>query len=226
MIAVRRIFGAAVCAAALSFVGPAWAQAEVNFRASEYTVGIDMTGVEIEIARPDWVLSSVPAEDVSGHIRTYHDESEKGVALFEMIPVSETFETWTRMSAVLSIQRPGSTIAAQEPMLAQAFVLNCAPTSLSLNKLPPQQGFEGASYVILCGEFTGTDTGTADGMGEILLAVILENEGGSVRFYEEFRGPAFRLEDASTWPISEQDITLRLAFMQLSARIGGAQDKN
>ncbi|WP_155889336.1 hypothetical protein [Cucumibacter marinus] len=201
-------------------------QAEPNFRAGENTVSIEMTGVEIELARPDWVLPSVPAEDVAGHVRTYHDENDQGVALFEMIPVSETFETWTRLSAVLSIQQPGSTIASQEPMLAQAFVLNCAPSSLSLNKLPPQPGYEGASYVILCGEFTGTDTGTADGMGEILLAVILENEGGSVRFYEEFRGPAFSLENEGTWPISEQEITLRLAFMHLSARIGDAQDKN
>ena len=126
--------------------------------------------------------------------------------VMELIPADETIDSWTRMIAALAVNEPGYPAAAHEDSLVTSFKAGCQPDKLQMGTAMPDDGDLSRVVVIACGQYQPGLVGTADGMGEVLIASLFETSAGAVKIYQEWRGPAFDLNDQSTWPVAQEEL--------------------
>ena len=200
-------------AAVLAAVTGAAAQ-DSPIEVSAETLEIEMQGQKLTLPRPSWSVGR--AGDLASE--TYRKVHAEGVELVELIPAGDSFETWTRMSAALVVVQPGYTAQMHMASVVDAFTAGCKPEALKFGtELPAAEG-RPAVLVAACGEFNPGPVGAAQGQGEILLLVVAENARGAVKVYEEWRGPAFNLDDTGTWPVSLEEYLARARALQSAVR--------
>jgi len=176
------------------------------------TLEIEMQGQTVTLPRPSWSIGKGD-ELASEMFRKVH---ANGVEIIEFIPAGETLDTWTRMSAALVVAQPGYPADAHMGSVVDAFTAGCKPDALRFGTELPATDGRPAVLVAACEEFNPGPVGTAPGQGEIMLLVVAENAGGAVKVYEEWRGPAFSLDDVGTWPVDLQEYRSRAEALQAS----------
>ena len=206
------LFLAGVAALAAVTGGVAAQDSPISVMAA--TLEVEMQGQRITLPRPSW--SAGKAGELASE--TYRKVHAEGVELIELIPVGDSFDTWTQMSAALVVAQPGYSAQMLMVSVVDAFVAGCKPEALAFGTELPATDGRPAVLVAACGDFNPGPVGTAPGQGEIMLLAVAENAGGAVKVYEEWRGPAFDVKDNSTWPVDIGEYRARAAALQSSVR--------
>ena len=177
----------------------AQAQEQLPLDLSDTTIGVTLAGHDVTLPRPDWFNGDNGADQ-------YYEKVGDQAALLELIPGNEDFEDWHHMIAVLAVADPDYGVEQHEASIAAAFSQNCAETDLVLQKLAPLAEGYPEMLLAMCGAYEQETKVTKTGSGEILIAVVLTSPAGSAKLYQEWQGPAFDVNDATTWPVSEDEL--------------------
>jgi len=189
-------------------------QAPIEFTVSEARISFVTTEHNISIPKPLWAQSSRTAGSFKRATSISVLQPNAQTALIEFIPYDETFDTWTQMSGVLVVNDPDFPVSAHEASIAHAFETNCKKGALMLERVPPLEAGFLPSLMAVCAEFRTDGVATGIGLGEVLIAIVLDSPNGAAKIFEEWRGPTFDLLNKRTWPIGEHELLTRMVRMQ------------
>ncbi|MFT6658830.1 MAG: hypothetical protein ACJAZW_001995 [Maritalea sp.] len=152
---------------------------------------------------PSWVSSVENSIELSEISR----KNEKTHFLLELIPKNEKFESWSKIFAVLAEPDKSLTpeIIAEQTYGVYGGACNDAVfDSVQL----PKTGNSGTQlsgylFVIHCPSYRNDPK-----RGQITAYRILKSGDVTARVYQEWRGPAYDVQDKASWPASFNEISL------------------
>jgi hypothetical protein len=179
-------------------------------------LALDTVGHTVTMPVPAWGEGE-GGDDLSA-LQLVRTDVSPTAEVTEVIPADEDINSWTRMIAALTVNSPEYTAAAHEDNLISSFEQGCVRDTLQMGTAMPEDGDLARVVVIACGEYQPGLVGTAEGMGEVLIASLFETSAGAVKIYQVWRGPAFDLNDQSTWPVAQDELSnAMMAFHAIAA---------
>ncbi|MEM8750252.1 MAG: hypothetical protein AAGF28_08110 [Pseudomonadota bacterium] len=125
-------------------------------------------------------------------------QSEDDLFHMEMIPINEDKKDWSnRYSITAQKTFPGS-IRDHARQIIGKYRTPCQLSNFQVRpgKTTPNK----AVLYLVCGNFVENRD-----EGLVAAFVLFKNRDNAIRLYREWKGPAFRSEDPSQWPVSRED---------------------
>jgi len=161
---------------------------------------------------PSWVSSDENSLELSEVSR----KNGKTFFLLELIPKNERFENWSKIFAVLAESNKTLTPEIIAEQTYSVYGGACNDTIVDHVQLAKSENSSaqaaGYLFVIHCPNYRN-----APQRGQITTYRILKSGDVTARIYQEWRGPAYDVQDKTSWPASFDEISLMV--QRLSATL-------
>lgn len=165
---------------------------------------MELAGHAVTIPGPLWS----PGETVDvERSQVRFDRIEPGVEQLILMPEEESLVTWTRMSGVLAVDRPGYSGALHVASVLEPLQQSCVRDQTGISRIDPPVENGMPALVLVCGRYLPTAEGRPRNCtGGILVAVVVESPRGAMKVYDEWCTGAFDLADRSSWPVPDTEL--------------------
>ncbi len=165
---------------------------------------INIFGSTVKYPIPSWYkVGKSPSQS------EYYRNQQSNQFVFEQIPKGDKFENWTRLYAV-----HGMTFPKEKDFPLKSYVYSSVIPFVQIcgkENIEMQNIFETSiskTYLLVCqnSPLAPKGSGYGKGIGEVGLFRIFKSQNTFVKVYQEWRGKNFKINDKSTWPVSDEEL--------------------
>lgn len=171
----------------------------------------------LALPMPDWTEVQGAAPEEMLDLLSVHFQETGGQARLEIYPRGEGEALWSRLYGASIFNQPGLTLTNLRAAMIDVYARTCRPDRVALFQLEPDDGDNIPPLGFVCGAYH--DVPGYAGQGEVMIIGFYKSEGGVAAIYQEWRGPAFDPADASTWPVSADQIESRVGQFKSQAAL-------
>lgn len=179
----------------------------------EYMV-LDALGHQLVLPMPDWLTQDTSSEELLDRVSATF-EADGGQAHLEIYPRGESEAFWSELYGARIMSPSATALPDLRDVIIDVYGRACRPETIALFQLEPDAGEEIPPLGFVCGAYR--DLPGYAGQGEVMIMGFYRSPKGIAVVYQEWRGEAFDAADASTWPVSAEEIEQRAAQFKSEA---------
>jgi hypothetical protein len=195
--------------AAMAFATPALAQPArtMPVLVEDGHLAIEAQDQRFVIPMPDWIDPSAADWTALASPRFTDIGSE---AHLEIYKPGEGAAFWTSQYGARITRLDNPVLAEFRAVVMDAYARTCRPNALAFFQLEADDGDSLPPLGFVCGAYR--DPAAAD-EGEITIMSFFKSDTGVAMLYQGWRGTAFDIANAATWPVSAGDIESHVASL-------------
>ncbi len=164
---------------------------------------------QLKLPLPDWLeLADATPEALLERVSVNFRE-DTTQARVEIYPRGEGEALWSRLYGARIFQQPELTLADLRTAVIDVYGRTCKPETVALFQLEPDDGDKIPPLGFVCGAHR--DRLGYEAQGEVMIIGFYRSASGIAMVYQEWRGETFDPQDATTWPVSAEQVEARVA---------------
>ena len=176
------------------------------------TQATEIYGTTVIYPAPSWIGDDVDPKTVIGLSEAFRSQQDPVFSL-EWIPKGERYGQWSKLFAVFGQQADTRSVSLKQfaSVSLRPFFAVCGRDGLKIEMLKQTETL--TAFLLLCPD---TPNGAAfpgygKGVGEIGLFHFHKADGVFLKVYQEWRGPAYKVADPETWPVTMEELNRMVA---------------
>lgn len=157
---------------------------------------------------PDWAELAGAEPDALLDRVSVSVRQDENLARVEIYPRGEGQAFWSRLYGARIFNQPDLTLASLRTAIIDVYARTCRADTIALFQLEPDDGDNIPPLGFVCGAYL--DLPGYSGQGEVMIVGFYKSAQGVATVYQEWRGAAFDATDSSTWPVSAEQIEMRV----------------
>jgi hypothetical protein len=209
----KRPAHALICALALALgLAPAAGSAQSpTVEIAGKALATTLAGHRISFPLPPWIDEASPSETPF-----VIQQLERDVVAMLFVPPGQTIISWTQMSGLLVVSRPGYSAAAQIASVVRPMSASCASGQMKLTPVQAVRQGELEAVILVCGRYKPTGDAPNGCAAGIVVAVARQSASGAMKAYDEWCTGAFDVATPAGWPVSPDRLLAIATGMQVA----------
>lgn len=195
-------------ASALAMPAAAQQAAAVPLEANSEHFVFSALSQTLALPLPDWSELAGAEPDMLLDRVSVSVRQDDNLARVEIFPRGEGEAIWSRLYGARVFSQADMTLASLRSAIIDVYARTCRADTIALFQLEPDEGDNIPPLGFVCGSYL--DLPGYSGQGEVMIVGFYKSERGVATVYQEWRGNAFDATDSSTWPVSVDEIELRV----------------
>jgi hypothetical protein len=164
---------------------------------------------QLKLPLPDWLELADATPDALLERVSVNFREDTTQARVEIYPRGEGEALWSRLYGARIFQQPELTLADLRTAVIDVYGRTCKPETVALFQLEPDDGDKTPPLGFVCGAHR--DRLGYEAQGEVMIIGFYRSASGIAMVYQEWRGETFDPQDATTWPVSAEQVEARVA---------------